>query len=169
MLRLAQNLTLKQLDAKAGVSATHLSEIERGLTSPTVGAIARIARALGVEPAVLVSERALAQADAVRHSERRSLSDGHAVLHPLGGRVAAAEMSVIEIELAPNDASFDPGPVGGEEFWLVLAGTIELRLGETAHVLNEGDAIHFADTSTRVLGARAAARVLWVALPPAGW
>ena len=45
-LRLQQRMTLKQVEESSGLSATHLSEIERGRTSPTIGALVRIARAL---------------------------------------------------------------------------------------------------------------------------
>lgn len=166
-LRLSQNLTLKQLQAKAGVSATHLSEIERGLTSPTVGALARIARALGEEPALLASERTPRRVAVVRRGERRGWTAGDARVVPLCGGLDAAEMSLVEMELAPGAAGFDPGPAPDEEFLLVLAGTVELRMGSSSHVLETGDAIHFAAREPRVLRAREAARVLWVALPPA--
>jgi len=165
MVRLAQNLTLKQLEAKAGVSATHLSEIERGLTSPTVGAIARIAHALGEEPAVLVCERAVARAALVRRDQRRSLATDGATLRPLGGTIDGAEMSVVEVELPSPGLVFEPGPAASEGFWLVLAGTVELRIGNVDHVLTEGDAIHFADAAARSLRARDAARMLWIVLP----
>ena len=45
-LRLERRMTLKQVEHSCGLSATHLSEIERGRTSPTIGALVRIARAL---------------------------------------------------------------------------------------------------------------------------
>ena len=45
--REAKHLTLKSIEASAGISATHISEIERGKTSPTLGALLRIAGALG--------------------------------------------------------------------------------------------------------------------------
>ena len=38
-VRKTQSLTLKQLERTSGFSATHISEIERGKTSPTIGAI----------------------------------------------------------------------------------------------------------------------------------
>ncbi len=46
-VRLERRMTLKQVERSADLSATHLSEIERGRTSPTIGALVRIARALG--------------------------------------------------------------------------------------------------------------------------
>ena len=38
-IRQDKGLTLKQIEAKVGVSATHISEIERGKTSPTIQAV----------------------------------------------------------------------------------------------------------------------------------
>ena len=37
MLRIARGMTLKDLEERGGISATHVSEIERGKASPTVG------------------------------------------------------------------------------------------------------------------------------------
>ena len=39
-VRRERGLTLRQVAATAGLSATHISEIERGHTTPTVGASA---------------------------------------------------------------------------------------------------------------------------------
>src|SRR6266545_3257426 len=44
--RLERRMTLKQVERISDLSATHLSEIERGRTSPTIGALVRVARAL---------------------------------------------------------------------------------------------------------------------------
>jgi transcriptional regulator with XRE-family HTH domain len=171
-LRLAQNLTLKQLEAKARVSATHLSEIERGLTSPTVGALARVARALGEEPALLVAERAGSRrrrVAVVRRDERRAFVERGATLRPLGSPVDGAEMSIVDVELSAEGAD-RPAELrlgNGEEFLLVLAGTVELDLGATRHLLAEGDAIHVATGETRwVRGSGdAPSRLLWISLP----
>src|SRR5262249_14769606 len=75
-LRLSQDLTFKQVGEKAKVSDTHLSEIERGKTSPTVGALVRIAHALGQEPAQLVDDEELPRVAFTRRSERRTWSAG---------------------------------------------------------------------------------------------
>jgi len=47
-LRSQRNMTLKELSAKAKVSVSHLSEIERARTQPTADKLARIAASLGV-------------------------------------------------------------------------------------------------------------------------
>lgn len=53
-LRLQKGMTLKEIEAKVGVSATHVSEVERGKTSPTVGALSKIAAALEVNASYLI-------------------------------------------------------------------------------------------------------------------
>lgn len=45
--RRKKGMTLMQVQKKARVSATHISQIERGMTSPTVGVLQKLARALG--------------------------------------------------------------------------------------------------------------------------
>ena len=64
-VRESMHLTLKNIEARAGISATHISEIERGKTSPTLGALIRISKALGKEPAYFVEENDLSDASVV--------------------------------------------------------------------------------------------------------
>ena len=53
-LRVERRMTLKQVEQASGLSATHLSEIERGRTSPTIGALVRIARALNKDASYFI-------------------------------------------------------------------------------------------------------------------
>src|SRR5256885_11936142 len=52
--RLDSRMTLKAVEQASGLSATHLSEIERGRTSPTIGALVRIARALNKDASYFI-------------------------------------------------------------------------------------------------------------------
>src|SRR5882762_9207727 len=72
LLRIARGLTLKDLEERGGISATHVSEIERGKASPTVGALGRIARALDLRPATLVAPRMLPEVTVLRAAERHT-------------------------------------------------------------------------------------------------
>ena len=167
-LRLAQNLTLKQVGEKAKVSATHLSEIERGKTSPTIGALVRIAGALGHEPAQLVGEETMTPVSLVRRSERSPWSAGSIALTRLSRGVHPHELSILEIELSAGR----PGPAGvpgdtGEALVVVLEGDVEIELFGTRHALRAGDALHFGLYDAHELRATgSAARLLWVTRPP---
>src|SRR6185503_15856285 len=85
MLRVSCGLTLKDLEERGGISATHVSEIERGKASPTVGALSRIARALGLRPAALLEPRAPLELIWARAGETkgRKVQWGHATLESL--------------------------------------------------------------------------------------
>ena len=47
----------EELADRAGVHRTYISQVERGVTNPTATVIAKIADALGVEPAELMLRR----------------------------------------------------------------------------------------------------------------
>jgi transcriptional regulator with XRE-family HTH domain len=165
-LRLAQNLTLKQVGEKAKVSATHLSEIERGKTSPTVGALARIARALGLEAARLVDDEAAPSVAFVRRAERRTWLSGALALSSLSPRIDPHEISLLEIAIPAGVPAAVPGDAG-EALAVVLEGEVEIELGEKKHVLREGDALHFHLRDPHSLRAGSAgARLLWITRPP---
>jgi transcriptional regulator with XRE-family HTH domain len=53
--REARGLSQEQLAFEAGMKRSYLSELERGLRNPSVRALGRLAAALEVEPAALVS------------------------------------------------------------------------------------------------------------------
>lgn len=65
-LRRALGLSQAELAFRIGIHPTYLSQLERGLKSPTLSVISRMADSLGITPGELVA-RASRQA---RHSER---------------------------------------------------------------------------------------------------
>jgi transcriptional regulator with XRE-family HTH domain len=55
--RLARGLSQEQLAFEAEMKRTYLSDLERGTRNPSVRALGRLARALGVEPPELLRRR----------------------------------------------------------------------------------------------------------------
>jgi len=145
MLRVSRGLTLKDLEERGGISATHVSEIERGKASPTVGALGRIARALGMRPATLVEPTVLPQVSVTRAGERedKSITWGTAKLSPLTESVQGAELSA---QLITLPIGREPALVHrheGEEWATVISGVAEIRVEGQRFVLREGESIHF--------------------------
>ncbi|HEX6791934.1 MAG TPA: XRE family transcriptional regulator [Candidatus Krumholzibacteria bacterium] len=167
-LRLARNLTLKQVGEKAKVSPTHLSEIERGKTSPTVGALVRVALALGREPAQLVGDDDAPGVSVVRRAERRTWSDNGTTMSILSRGIQPRELSLLEIGVSAGQTGrVDLPGDAGEALLVVLDGDVEFELDGTARRLQAGDALHFGLRDAHQLRATgAAARLLWVARPP---
>jgi transcriptional regulator with XRE-family HTH domain len=65
-MRKDHGLTLDQLAARIGISAPHLSEVERGKKNLNNHLITRLAEAFGVEPAALIAIPGAAGADRMR-------------------------------------------------------------------------------------------------------
>jgi transcriptional regulator with XRE-family HTH domain len=166
--RLAKGLTLKDVADGSGMSPTHISEIERGRTSPTVGALLRIARALGKQATYFVEEDELPSISVVRRHERahRMIADGGRTVAGadfLTRGIPAGRLRVVEM------AGISGGTVEGtihegEEIILATAGRVKVTIADTSYELDEGDCIQFRATVPhrieRIGGEEA--RVLWV-------
>lgn len=145
MLRIERGLTLKDLEERGGISATHVSEIERGKASPTVGALGRIARALGMRPATLVEPRVLPEVSLMRADDRRQrrVQWGTVTLEPLTEPVHGAATSG---QLVTLPAGREPALVHrheGEEWVTAVSGVVEIRVDGRSFVLRDGDSLHF--------------------------
>jgi transcriptional regulator with XRE-family HTH domain len=145
LLRISRGLTLKDLEERGGISATHISEIERGKASPTVGALGRIARALGMRPATLVEPRVLPEVTVTRSHERALLrmqvgtATLEAVTEPVQNAAIGAQLVTLPIGREPAYSHRHEG----EEWVTVLSGVAEIRVDGMPYVLREGDSLHF--------------------------
>jgi transcriptional regulator with XRE-family HTH domain len=169
--RLERNMTLKDVELKARVSATHVSEIERGMTSPTVGALAKIARAMGTEPAYFLQASSRPPVSVVRKDDRRVLAyeNWGARIHCLSDGLSGRHLSFLEVELAPGlDRRVEPIHHAGEELIHIIRGVVEINVGANRHLLKEGDCIHFRSSEPHTIRniGDGSARVIWIASPP---
>jgi transcriptional regulator with XRE-family HTH domain len=144
-LREGRGLSLRQLAARAGVSAPMLSQVERGETSPTLAVAEKIADGLELSLSQLLRLVEAPPLSVQRAGARsRHGSAGHAweLLSPdlVGGR-----MAVSRHELAAGAATGD-APIhepGSREWALVESGALELRLDGARHALAAGDSVSF--------------------------
>ena len=145
LLRISRGHTLKDLEERGGISATHVSEIERGKASPTVGALGRIARALDLRPATLVQPRMLPEVTVLRAGERhtRHVQWGTAALESVADPVQGAELSAQIMTLPMGREPALDHHHEGEEWVSMLSGVAEIKVGSEAFVLREGDSLHF--------------------------
>jgi transcriptional regulator with XRE-family HTH domain len=145
-IRQEKGLTLKQIEARVGVSATHISEIERGKTSPTIQALEKIAQALEVLPSHLIDLPPVSRPGVLRYTERKpiTMNNGSIKIDPLTDRSVCSEMSVFEATIEGSGQVLG-GVSGhrGEEFCYVADGFLEVVVDGTPFVLRKGDTIHF--------------------------
>lgn len=166
--RLAREMTLKQVADAADLSPTHISEIERGRTSPTVGALMKIAHALGKAATYFVEEDELPTVSVVRRSDRRTRT-----VTDRGRDVASASYLTVGIpagrlrvvELADlGSTRVDGSPHEGEDILLVTEGRIRVTVDEKGYDLSEGDCIQFRGSLSHSVerAGGGPAQVLWV-------
>jgi transcriptional regulator with XRE-family HTH domain len=143
-LRVERRMTLKQVEETSGLSATHLSEIERGRTSPTIGALVRIARALDRDASYFIEQHEMAE---IAHVQREHL----ATTQPARGIAAQAltpgipgsRVFAYRLELQPGAELAVPAQeTGGDALYTVRRGTVETDAGGAAATLGEGDCAH---------------------------
>ena len=67
-------MTLRELAARAGVTESFLSQVEREVTSPSIASVQRIARALDLAIAELFTEEAPPAAASSGATERRRIA-----------------------------------------------------------------------------------------------
>jgi transcriptional regulator with XRE-family HTH domain len=145
LLRVSRDLTLKDLEKRGGISSTHISEIERGSSSPTVGALGKIASALGVRPAALVEPEVLPKLSHLRAAARaqQRLTKGTATIEPLAestrGRALCGHMLTLGVARKPAFTHRHDG----EEWVTLLSGVAEIHVAGKSHILREGDSLHF--------------------------
>jgi transcriptional regulator with XRE-family HTH domain len=147
--RLRRGLTLKDIEAKVGISATHLSEVERGKSSPTVGVLEKIARALGTRSALLIDAAAgLPVSHTTPGTRRVTMTEDLSVrTESLSESFAGSEVSILLVTYRPGESRrAKPSSHEGEEFLHILGGRLRVVVGEETFLLETGDSIHFKST-----------------------
>ncbi|WP_026379874.1 helix-turn-helix domain-containing protein [Afifella pfennigii] len=172
--RRARGLSLKQVADAASISVGLLSQIERGISSPSVRALRSICAALDMPVLALFGEmEANAEKEArriVRSGQRRRVDFGaKGMVKEFLSPNEEGVLQVMEIALQPGGGSGeDAYSHEGEECGVVLEGRLELYVDGSLYRLGEGDAFTFESRLPHKFRnlAEGTTRVLWVTTPP---
>ena len=155
-VRKTRGLTLKEVEAVSKVSATHISEIERGKTSPTVGALARIAMALGKDTSYFLESRNLDEVSRIRFEERerKPFTSTQGYFQPLTMGIPGGHLQVFKIHLDQGSSiPFASSRAQGEVTLLCERGKLSFSNIEGELSLAEGDSLHFTEMQEHQLRA----------------
>ena len=156
-LRKARKLTLQELSEATGISLSYLSEIERGLTNPTVEAMEAIASALRVDFSWFFPTRhgkgPLERTNIVRGGNRRNLNSLYGRSVDEIGYSDRLLSSSIGGSFYMGIATFEPDKsnnrpfvrykTGTEHHGIVLQGELELTLEDEVITLSAGDSYSY--------------------------
>jgi len=147
--RLGQRKTLKDVEGASGFSSTHISEIERGRTSPTIGALIRIADALDKDPGFFIEERELEEVCITSSENRPTLTPG-LELEGHGARLDSLTRGILGGRLLAFEINLDPGaettvrrlPENGDICFVCLEGNCSMLLGRELVPFPAGSSLH---------------------------
>lgn len=145
-LRTTSSLSLEALAARAEVSRSMLSSIERGEKVASVLVVDRIATALGTTLARLLGEQRDESVIVLRRDEQDVVVDPggweRRILSPV---LPGVEFELMRTTLGPrvNSGAFAAHGAGSREYVAIEAGSLLLTLDGCEHTLDVGDAIFF--------------------------
>ena len=143
VLRLARGETLRRLAADAGVTESFLSQVERGVASPSIATVQRIARALGQSIAELFAADERAGIVVRARDRRRVVYQGLGAIDEFLTRATDGRLQVILTTIEPGGGTGDEAYTheSDEEVVVVLEGSLDLWVGPEHFRLETGDAV----------------------------
>lgn len=168
-LRLKMGLTQEELAERSDLTKGFISQLERGITSPSVDTMTHIVRALGTNLAEFFSETA-SEPIIYPRLEAIAMVDeslGH-TMHFLIGNAQKLDMEPIMLDVEPKGRSKTYDPFEGQSFGYVLKGSLKLHLGDGTFALKKGDSFYFeADGPFYIENqGKESGQLLWILSPP---
>lgn len=144
-IRSEKGITVKELARETNLSASMISQVERGLTTPSIPTLVKISLAFGVP---LISFFLGVHGDPViKKGQRKTLvlpSSG--VSFQLLSPSESKKIEFLLIEIEGKDSNYELVSYTGEKCGYVIQGGMEVILGENTYRLEEGDSIYFEST-----------------------
>ena len=172
MLREGQGLTLRALAKKIGISASFLSQVEGGKSSPSLATLKSISDTLSTTIGSLIGEEQKVEENpVVRAEERRHVQEVSKGIniYLLTSRDQNKQMEPLLFRLKEGATSgLRSYKHFGQEFVLVLKGSIEVTLNDMVYMLRKGDSIYFNSSVPHAFknAGSEEAEAIWVVTPP---
>jgi transcriptional regulator with XRE-family HTH domain len=176
---LGKGVTLNALSSLTGLTASLLSQVERGLANASVSSLHKIAEALDVSIGSFFEETDLStpiedespvitnSSPVVHESNRKVLSPCPGITYYLLTKDLRGQ---IEFILAVFEVGTDTELLihDGEECCLVLEGKAKIKVGEECHILEKGDSLQYKSSLPHTVSNAGdeTFKAIWVITPP---
>ncbi len=143
-LRKEQNLTQLELAHQVGITNGQISTIERGVSSPSLATLHRIAQALNVPMTEFFEDERQKEVELVRKGKGRKVAGSreNASIEVLCARSNSGAFNVMFLELDSGEIRLSPRPSVPDEYFLyVLRGKCEIQMQGDSFVVDPGDSI----------------------------
>jgi transcriptional regulator with XRE-family HTH domain len=139
-------LTMQQVAERAGLSVGFISQIERGITIPSLSSLVSVSRVLGLQVGQFLSQPST-NALQTKHNERipYAINKASITYERLSSSFPNNILRSVIINEPPGHR-VEPISHEGEEMLFVLEGSITVELDGERSILERGDSIHFPST-----------------------
>jgi transcriptional regulator with XRE-family HTH domain len=137
-------MTLAELGEKVKLSGSHLSQIERDKTAPSLSTLLDIAKALNVGPRYFFEIEVESVHITRGDKEQNNLTgDKSSVRFHLTPNAMTNKLDVCRVQLEPHSLleQFDSFSV--EELIYVISGELTANIGDERFILATGDSVHY--------------------------
>jgi len=147
-IRNARHLTIKEVAAKAGVSSSLLSQIERNRISPSLDTLLQILEVYGVPPNKFFKDyETSSRVEIIRKDDRMTYQRKGFKYEKLCGDSQAKgnhSFNAFFLELSPGQQRGDESDGHlGRELGIVIQGSAQLIYGQETYEINKGDSVSF--------------------------
>lgn len=144
--RKALGLTMQKVADDAGLTVGFISQIERGLASPSLSSLAAVARVLDMDTGALFAQPpSPGEVTTAGMRPVYGLDPAAMTYERISSSFAGNVLRGVIIHEAPQHRS-EPIRHEGEELFYILQGALTVEIEGQRQVLQAGDSIHFAST-----------------------
>lgn len=168
-LRVKLGLTQEELAARTELTKGFISQLENDITSPSIATLMDILEALGTDIAAFFNDRSEERV-VFTPEDTFEKEDGEAgnVIRWLVPNAQKNALEPILVSIRPGGQTDELDPHEGEEFGLVLSGTVTLVDGDAKYRVHKGDSFYLHPQGVHWLmnNGKTPAKVLWISTPP---
>ncbi len=171
--RRQRELSIRQLAQRAGLSVGMVSQMERGMSAPSLRTLRLLANTLDVPISWFFPDSPQAVAERryiVRSDQRRRLNVPHVgIVQEVVSPPDPGAIEIYEITLEPGSSSgAEAYSHEGEKAGLVLTGLLTIQLDNETYTLEPGDSFRFPSTVSHRFANPTSAntRLIWIVMSP---
>ena len=168
-LRNRKGLTQQELADRTELTKGFISQLERNLTSPSIGTLLDIIQCLGTTPAEFFADEEPEQIVFKQEDYFEKEDDAHgSIMKWLVPNAQKNDMEPVLLTLKPAGSSEVYLPFEAQEFGYVLKGAVKLFYGPRSFIIRQGETFYFKAGKKHHIeayGSREAV-ILWITTPP---
>ncbi len=166
-LRNENGLTQEELADRTELTKGFISQLERGLTAPSVATLSDIVECLGTDLSEFFHEEDIQIIHKKDDYFEKIDEEGNSVSW-LVPSAQSKSLEPILVKIQPGTSIMHDKPHEGEEFGYIIKGRVKLHFGSRTYVVEQGDSFFFPAKRDHFISSdsKGVSELLWISSPP---